>query len=306
MYTKPTRHSATVAATVAAVLLCAASTGLQAQGAGWVSFASVTPVYQGKGDLQGGGDYSAWSTILRAGMLGELGGGRRAGVVVNFDHTEYDFSAPGAFGGVAPWGAVQRYGVAAPLSMALNDGWFLGMTPSVDWIHEKGADVGESLTWGGIVSATRFFANGNRIGVGLAVFDRLNETSVFPLLIVDWKLSDRWRLANPLPAGPTGPAGLELDYRFDSGWNIGLGAAWRTTRFKLSKTGAVAGGVGEERGVPVFLRATHNFSPSMALNLYGGFITAGQLRVENASGSVVQKVDVDPAPLLGATLSARF
>jgi len=290
----------------AVISLGVASASPHAQGVGWVSFASVTPVYQGEGDLEGGGDYSAWTTILRAGMLGDLGGGRRAGVVLNYDYTDYAFSSPGAFGGAAPWGAVQRYGVSAPLSMALSGGWNLGLTPSVDWIHEKGADVGESLTWGAIVSATRFFANGNRIGFGLAAFDRLDETSVFPLVIVDWKLSDRWRLANPLPAGPTGPAGLELDYRFDGGWSLGLGAAWRTTRFRLSDTGAVAGGVGEERGVPVFLRATHNFSPSLSLNLYGGFVTAGELRVEDTSGRVVHKVDVDPAPLFGATLSARF
>jgi hypothetical protein len=291
---------------IAAVVLGASSASLHAQGSGWASFVSVTPVYQGKGDLDGGGDYSAWSTILRAGMLGDLGGGRRAGVVLNYDYTDYTFSSPGAFGGAAPWGAVQRYGAAAPLSMALSDGWNLALTPSVDWIHEKGADVGESLTWGAIVSATRFFANGNRIGVGLAAFDRLNETSVFPLLIVDWKLSDRWRLANPLPAGPTGPAGLELDYRLDGGWNLGLGAAWRTTRFRLSDSGAVAGGVGEERGVPVFLRATHNFSRSLTLNLYGGLIAGGELRVEDASGRVVHRVDFDTAPLFGATLSARF
>ena len=296
------------AAALAAIGLVAAPvpSQAQAQSPGWVSFASITPVYQGKADLDGGGDYSAWTSILRVGMLGDLGGGRRAGVVFNYDYTDYDFSNPQAFGGSAPWGAVQRYGAAAPLSMALKDGWNLSLTPSVDWISEKGADTGESLTWGAIVSATRFFADGNRLGFGLGLFDRLDETSVFPLLIVDWKLSERWRLTNPLPAGPTGPAGLELDYRFDGGWNVGLGAAWRTTRFRLSDTGPVARGVGEERGVPVFLRATHNFNPSLTLNLYGGVITGGQLRVEDPSGRVVREVDFDPAPLLGATLSARF
>jgi len=291
---------------IAMALLVAVSGAAQAQATGWVPFASVTPVYQGKGDLDGGGDYSAWSTILRAGTLGDLGGGRRAGVVLNYDYTDYAFASPGAFGGAAPWSAVQRYGIATPLSFAVSDAWYVGLTPSFDWIHEKGADVGESLTWGAFVTATQFFADGNLLGFGLGVFDRLEQTSVFPLLIVDWKLSDRWRLANPLPAGPTGPAGLELDYRFDGGWNVGLGAAWRTTRFRLSNTGPTANGVGEERGVPIFLRATRSFGPGMTLNLYGGFVTAGQLRVEDSSGKVLRKVDVDPAPLFGATLSVRF
>ena len=37
-------------------------------------------------------------------------------------------------------------------------------------------------SWGAIATAIRFFPGGNRIGVGLAVFDRLEETSVFPLV----------------------------------------------------------------------------------------------------------------------------
>jgi hypothetical protein len=279
---------------------------LHAQGVGWSTFGSATAVYEGPADLDGGGDYSAWTTILRAGAVGDLGGGKRAGLVFNYAYSDYEFSRPVAFGGVAPWGVVQRYGVAAPLSFTRPDGWSLGLTPSIDWIHEKGADVGESLNWGAIATATRFFPDGNRIGFGLAVFDRLGETSVFPLFIVDWRLSERWRLANPLPAGPTGPAGLELDYRLDGGWNLGLGAAWRSTRFRLGDTGPVANGIAEEEGVPVFLRASRSFGPGATLYLYAGVVTAGRLSVEDASGRVLREVDSGTAPLFGATFSLRF
>ena len=125
-------------------------------------------------------------------------------------------------------------------------------------------------------------------------------------MLVDWRISDRWRLVNPLPAGPTGPAGLELDYRFDGGWSAGLGAAWRNVRFRLSEDGAVPGGIGEERGVPVFFRTTRTFGEQMSLNLYAGLVTAGQLRVEDPSGNELRQVDFDAAPLFGANFSARF
>jgi hypothetical protein len=111
---------------------------------------------------------------------------------------------------------------------------------------------------------------------------------------------------NPLPAGPTGPAGLELDYRLDGGWNLGLGAAWRTTRFRLSATGPVPDGIGEERGMPVFLRLTRSLAERTTLHLYAGVVTAGQLRVEDSSGNALREVDFDPSLLLGATLTARF
>ena len=293
-------------AAAAGFVAALAATGTAHAQTDWRPFASIAPVFQGKGDLDGGGDYSAWSAIVRAGVSGDIGGGHRAGLTFNYDYTDYSFSNPAAFGGVAPWNAVRRYGVAAPLTFNVGQGWFLGVIPSADWIHENGADEGESINWGGIVSATRFFADGNRIGVGVGVFQRIEKTSVFPLLLIDWKLSDRWRLVNPLPAGPTGPAGLELDYRFDGGWNVGLGGAWRTTRFRLSESGPVANGIGEERGFPVFLRATRSFGERMSLNLYAGVVTAGQLRIEDASGTRLREVDVDPAPLLALTFSARF
>lgn len=278
----------------------------QAQEIHWQSFLSVTPVYQGEGDLDGGGHYSAQSAMVRMGVLGELGRATRVGVTLNYDYTDYSFSSPARFGNAGPWNTVQRYGVSTPLSFGLNDGWSVGLAPSFDWFRENGSDAGDAFTWGGIVSATKRFDDGNRLGFGMGAFDRIEETSVFPFLLVDWRIGDRWRLMNPLPAGPTGPAGLELEYRYDSGWNVGIGAAWRNTRFRLSKDGATPNGIGEERGVPIFLRATRTLGERTSLNLYAGLVTAGQLRIEDSSGRELSRVDFDTAPLFGATFSTRF
>ncbi|MCU0967599.1 MAG: DUF6268 family outer membrane beta-barrel protein [Rubrivivax sp.] len=268
--------------------------------------ASITPVWLGTADLDGGGEVESTTLIARLGLQWDLGAGRRAGIAANVDRTSYDFTAPAAFGGVAPWDEVWRYGLSAPLAQGLPSGWVLSLAPSVDWILEDGADRGEALVWGAVATATRLFGDGNRLGFGLGVFDRLGETAVFPLILVDWKLGDRWRLLNPLPAGPTGPAGLELDYRVDDRWSLGVGAAWRSTRFRLRDDGPVPGGVGEERGVPVFLRSTHRLGPTATLNLYAGAVTAGRLVVEDAGGATVREVDAGTAPIVAATLSARF
>jgi hypothetical protein len=294
---------------LAAILLAVIAFGIgsaPAQETRWRPFLSVTPVYEGDADLDQGGDFSVWRALVRGGVVGELGGGNTAGVTLNYDYNDYSFSNPVAFGGVAPWNIVQRYGVAVPLSFALRDGWSVGFVPSVDSFRENGADTGDSLAWGAIVSATKRFADGNRLGLGVGVYDRIEDTSVFPFLIVDWRFSDRWRLINPLAAGPTGPAGLELDYRFDNDWTLGIGGAWRRTRFRLSESGPVPNGVGEERGLPVFLRATRNLGPQMTLHLYAGVVLAGELRVEDSSGNELRKVDYDPAPLFGVTFTARF
>ena len=279
---------------------------VQAEGTGWHPFVSITPVYQGNGDLDRGGDFSMGGVILRGGASYDLGGGNRAGVTLNYDYLDFSFSNPVAFGGVAPWNIVQRYGVTVPLSFEVGDGWSVGAAPSVDWYRENGADSGDSLVWGAAVSGSKRFEDGNRIGLGVGVFDQIEKTSVFPFLLIDWRLSDRWRLINPLPTGPTGPAGLELDYEFDGGWTAGVGASYRVLRFRLSETGPAPSGVGEERGVPIFLRVTRKFTDQMALHLYGGVVANGRLRVENSSGGLLREEDFDPAPLFGATFIARF
>jgi hypothetical protein len=150
------------------------------------------------------------------------------------------------------------------------------------------------------------FADGNLLGLGVAAFDGLEETTVFPFPVVDWRFDSRWRLVNPLAAGPTGPAGLELDYGFDNGWTLGVGATWRKTRFRLSEDGPAPDGVGEMAGVPIFVRISRDFSRAFTLNLYAGVVVRGELRVENSSGDLLRKEDVEPAPLLGLNATFRF
>ena len=65
-------------------------------------------------------------------------------------------------------------------------------------------------------------------------------------------------------------------------------------------------GGGEERGVPVFLRATRSLGTQMSLHLYGGVVVAGELRVDDPSGNTLRKVDYDPAPFVAATFVGRF
>jgi hypothetical protein len=56
----------------------------------------------------------------------------------------------------------------------------------------------------------------------------------------------------------------------------------------------------------VFLRARLALGQGGALNLYGGVVTGGELRVENATGNLLRKEDLETAPIIGANLSLRF
>ena len=289
-----------------AALCTVAGAADAAEPSNWQSSVSVTPVYQGNGNLDSGGHFSMSGAIVRGGTSYNLGGGNRAGVSLNYDYYDFSFSNTSAFGTAAPWGTMQRYGVTVPLSFAVGDGWSVGFAPSADWFKENGANTGDSLVWGATLSGAKRFEDGNRLGLGVGFFSQIEKTNAFPFVIVDWRLNDRWRLTNPLPTGPTGPAGLELDYRFDGGWTAGVGASYRVLRFRLSDTGPVSNGVGQQSGVPVFLRVSRNFTDQMALHFYGGVVAGGKLRVENSSGDKLREEDFDPAPLFGLTFVGRF
>lgn len=286
------------------VLALALPAGAQEQSP-WRSFLSVSPVFE-TADLDRGGDVDISGVLLRGGTVRNFGGGTSAGISLNYDYTDYSFHNPAEFGDVAPWGVVQRYGLTLPFTYGLREGWAVGVAPSVDWFKENGASSSDALAWGATVSARKRYANCNVIGVGLGAFDRIEETGFVPFLIMSWRFDEHWMLRNPLAAGPTGPAGLELDYLFDNGWTLGLGATYRKVRFRLSDSGPTPNGVGEVAGVPIFLRASNTFARTYTLNLYAGVVAGGELRVEDPSGNELREEDFDLAPLFGLNVTARF
>lgn len=298
----------TISAAAAASLALLASGALAQPGApgGWSRFASVTAIHQFGGDIDGGGSYGTSGAIVRIGTAGSVGAATFAGVTLNYDYLDYRFSDPVAFGGTAPWNTVQRLGFSVPINHVLGGGWGISFVPSFDWIGERGAKAGESFSWGAVAAATKRYADGSTLGLGIGAFDRFEQTTVFPYLVVDWPLTQRLRLTNPAVAGPTGPAGLELRYQADGGWDLGVGGAYRTIRFRLSDSGAVPNGIGEERGLPLFVRVSRDFGAGASLNVYAGAIVAGSLRLEDANGGSIVKEDFGTAPFVAATLSLRF
>ena len=204
---------------------------------GWKPSATITPWFQGSADLSGGGGFEASGGMFRAGVDGPVGGGHRAGLTLTYEYTDYGFSSPAAFGHVAPWTDVHHLGLAVAVLLPLPSAWSLLVSPSFDFFMEDGADWGEATTYGAVLAVSKRFGADLRLGLGVSAFDRLEEVGVMPFPVVDWRITDQLRLTNPLDAGPTGGAGLELSYQLDGGWTIGAGGAFRSARFRLRDRG---------------------------------------------------------------------
>jgi len=295
---------------LAFALLVSLPLAAQAAGEGgpprsWQSSVSFTPLYLGAGGISGGGEYAANIYAVRLDTMGGLGPRTRIGLSFSGSYADNRFDTPTAFGS-APWGDVQRLGIAVSGMQVGSDGWRYLFTPSLDVAREEGAEPGDALIYGAVASIMKSFGKRQTLGLGLGGFSQIEEVQIFPFPVIDWAFNDSWRLRNPLQAGPTGPAGLELDYRLNERWEVGFGGAYRQLRFRLSEEGAVPGGVGVESGFVTFIHAAVKAGDRLSLDLYGGALLQGELRVENRHGDTVANRGLETAPLLGATLKLTF
>ncbi len=231
---------------------------------------SITPLYQVDGDLDSGGQAGYGGLLMSLGRSWSLAAGSTLGFGLSYGHQDWRFDNPGAFRGIAPWGTLNRFGLSVPFTYGTGGGWTLGFSPSVEYAGEAGARFSDALDYGALVSVVKPFRDDLTLGFGVGVYERIEETSVFPVLIVNWRITDRLSLSNPAAAGPSGPAGLELAYTLGSGWEAGIGGAYRSNRFRLDQDGPVPGGIGEYRHIPVLARIGRRLSDTLSLNLYAG------------------------------------
>jgi hypothetical protein len=144
------------------------------------------------------------------------------------------------------------------------------------------------------------------LGIGAGVFRQIDETKVFPFLIVNWQIDDKWRLSNPFRGGPAGGAGLELVYTIDDNWEAAGGGTWRDYRFRLSENGPNPNGIGQNQGIPLFARLSRRLGPNARLDLYAGAVVAGEIKLRDSGGNTLVSSDYNAAPLVGLTLRGNF
>lgn len=211
-----------------------------------------------------------------------------------------------ALGAAPPWKDLLRPSIGADVSWALAPDMALFAGPQLEWSYESGARTSKALSYGGVFGVTKVFSPTLFIGLGAGAFHQIDRTRFFPFVIVNWEINEHWRLSNPLQAGPAGGAGLELAWTPSPDWEAAAGFAVREFRFRLRDDGPVPGGLGQNEGTPVFARVTRKFGPVAQIDLYAGWVTAGQLKLKNASGRTVQASDFKPAPLLAISGSFEF
>ncbi|MBK1703908.1 hypothetical protein CKO40_04955 [Halochromatium glycolicum] len=289
------------------MLACAVPVAAQPAGDAWrVRFESGA-LHQWQTDLDTGGEVGvdAWSVLVGADYpaLSDL----RLGLSFGYGGRDYYFDGGSGFAGLRPWSNAREARLSGTASWKADERWNLFAVPTLRWFAEDGASLDDGQFGGLLAAASYRVSDRLSIGPGFGVFSELeDETDWFPILALDWRLTDTLSLRTGRGFAATRGPGLTLDWTPSERWDVSLGARYEKARFRLDDDGIAAGGIGQDTSIPVFLGATRHFGHHLSLSLFAGVEFDGELRLEDADGNLIDRSDYDTAPFGGATLDLRF
>ncbi len=256
---------------------------------------------QGKANLDGGGSFTASRVFGRVGGLYRFDGGT-AGLFVGTGQIDYDFD-----GTTAPWGTVRDESFNIPISLSLGQAEVF-VAPGLRYDYEDGADRDDGRTWGAFAGFGWRFSDTLTLGPAFGAYTEIgsDDLDVFPAIIVDWQITDRARLTTGPTLGATQGPGLAFDYAVTDDLRLGVAGRYENIRFRLNDDGPAPGGIGQDRSFPLVLTLDYAPFPGSRLAAFAGAEFGGELRLEDASGAVVETRDYDPAPILGVAFRIGF
>jgi opacity protein-like surface antigen len=275
----------------------------------WSTFSRGGALYQFDTDLDEGGSYSSSRFNIQAGQ--GYSWDRQTGVSLSlsYSYDDYSFSDITNTGGSnnSYWEDIHSVSLSAPVRLGLDDNWSAFLFPSLRTSGESGAHFSDTITGGMFAGAAYKFGPTLTIGPGLGVMTQLEESpSIFPILIIDWKITDKISLETGRGLAATLGPGLTLNYQANSKWLLGLGGRYEKLRFRLDKNGDNPGGVGEDSAVPLFASCTYNISRKATVSVVAGVELAGELKVEDSKGHTISEDSVDPGLFTGLTFNVRM
>ena len=291
---------------MAAILLLAWGTAAAeygAAGSGWAWKLQAGALYQADTALDTGGEFGLERIYLSGSASRMVQGRWRLSMALSYGYEGYDFSGGSGFGGLDPWDKVQEFRASLPLQYIGGEKWRFFAVPSLRLHAETGASTGDGVNGGLLAGAAYRVSDRLTIGPGFGAFSEIEgDPSLFPILLVDWRISDTLSLETGRGFAASRGPGLQLRWRHSPDWQFSLGARYEKTRFRLDDEGPAPGGVGETRSLPLFATARRRLTDDVALTLVGGAGLDERLRLEDAQGRRVAESDASTAPFVGATL----
>ncbi|MCV6595646.1 MAG: hypothetical protein OIF40_01000 [Mangrovicoccus sp.] len=264
--------------------------------------------FQSRSDLKDSpGSFSVSRGFIRFG--GDYRWDFRNAIGISFGAgvTEYDFNNATGLSGGDPWERIEEYRISLPARFTIGETGQGVFIPSIRWQAESDADLADGQSYGAIAGVAWRLNDGLTLGPGLGVMSRLSGGArVFPILIIDWAMTDRLSLTTGRGLAASQGPGLGLTYQLDQDWSLGLAARYEEMEFRLDDQGVAPGGIGRDRVIPVVISAEWAPNPGMRLSGFAGVELGGTLSLRDEDERLLEQSDYDPAPIIGGSFTFRF
>lgn len=288
-----------------AMLYCHSVFAQSEQPSPWIFSANAAGAHQAETDMtDSGGSFNVDRWFVNAGVTFAFSARTSVGVTVGGGKAIYEFDGDD-FGGDW-WNDVTDTRLTLVGRMGFGKTGVLTVVPTLRNNSEDGASSSDGRTYGLFVAASWRLNESLTIGPGLGVFSRLEDgTRIFPVLAIDWDISDRWNLATGSGVGSSEGPGLTLKYKLNDDWSFGLTGRYEEFEFRLDNQGFAPGGVGRDQSFPIVVSALLTPNPKLKFSVFAGASMLGNLEMKELAGTRL-KTDYDAALLVGASAEIRF
>lgn len=270
----------------------------------WGPSVRAGSVYNFDADLDQAGSFSVNRYFIEAGLARMWSFDRMIAVSAGFGQDDYNFGGLSA----EPWNNIDNYRLGLFARWAVDDDWVLFAGPSIRSYGETGTDLDDALTSSLFAGASYTFGDRLTLGPGVVIVEQIQDsTRYFPVLLVDWSITERLSLETGGGFAATAGPGLSLVYELSDKWKTAITTRYEKKRFRLAPDNAVsANGVGEDRNVPIIANLTYFLYPSGFISAVFGYNFAGELSVDDQSGQTLYDSEYSPQLNIGLIASFRF
>jgi len=268
---------------------------------GWLTSVDLAYVWQGNADLGDDGQFSVDRGVFEIGTARRIGEQWMIGLSLGYGEDQYSFSD--TLNGT-PWEDIRSLQFGVTMRYQASDNWSLFGLPVLRYSAERDASLNDGREIGLLAGASYRFNDNLKIGPGLGVFNGIGgEEDVFPILLINWAITDEVSLETGRGLAASRGPGLALKWQPSGRWEFGLAARYEKFRFRLADD---RDRIAEDKAIPVVLTAAWKWNPTVSITALAGMENNGDLSIENADGERINRLSYDTAPLLGVVATFLF
>lgn len=253
---------------------------------------SVTPFtrYSFEQDLDSDNSFSVW----RSGLSFQGGGPTNSFLLVgwtsNLEHANYDFTDNTFAGDFIFLDFRPSLSVYLNPDLGLYTGILVGMGA------ETGADLGDSMVYGGFVGFNYQIAPHVWVGTGIGFSTQLEDDPIIlPLISLDWRINDGWSLSI---SGLRG----DLSYKIDDRWSFYLEGRYDIRQYRLTDEAAINHGVLGDRSAAAGVGIRYSPHQAVKFSLVGGLILWREITLYDDHETKVYEDTAEPTGYVSANI----